>query len=145
MKYPINTKNLTEDVEFYSEVLKMNKEAADYIQSFGWCKNVKDSNLYLNLGSILCIFLFEIDNSASNEDNFLWLMVGDIPPMYLDVFGSKTIKEVLTTYADLATDWITNVESGEMAEMLKRRVNQIKNSIRPNIEDIELPPALMTL
>lgn len=160
MEYPIRVKALTEAVEFYPEVIKMNDQASVYIEGFRWCKEVRDSVLYLNLGSTLCIFLFEIENSASSEDNFLWIMVGDIPAMYLDVYGSKTTIEVLRRYNALAKDWISNVERGlsvddcypfnaeptmEMADMLKKRVDFIEKTIIPNIDEVELPPSLMVL
>jgi len=119
---------------------------------------VKESTLYLNLGSTLCIFLMEIDNAASDEDNFLWIMVGDIPSMHLDVYGTKTTIEVLDRYNALARDWIFNVQHGlsvddcypfdtestiEMADMLKKRVDFIEKTIIPNIDEIKLPPSFM--
>lgn len=160
MEYPIRVKALTEAVDFYHEVIKMNDQASVYIEGFRWCKEVRDSFLYLNLGSTLCIFLFEIENSASSEDNFLWIMVGDIPAMYLDIYGSKTTIEVLRRYNALAKDWISNVGRGlsvddcypfsaeptmEMADMLKKRVDFIEKTIIPNIDEVELPPSLMVL
>jgi hypothetical protein len=160
MEYPIRVKALTEAVDFYPEVIKMNDQARVYIEGFRWCKEVRDSVLYLNLGSTLCIFLFEIENFASSEDNFLWIMVGDIPAMYLDVYGSKTTIEVLRRYNALAKDWISNVERGlsvddcypfnveptmEMADMLKKRVDFIEKTIIPNIDEVDLPPSMMVL
>jgi len=160
MEYPINLDALKKSVEYYNEVIKMNERASVYLSGFDWCKQIRCSSLYMNLGSTLCIFLFEIENSASGEDNFLWLMVGDLPSMYLDVYGSKSTKEVLHRYAALAKDWIANVESGlsvddcypfdaaatrEMADLLKKRVNLIEKSIIPNVDAIELPPSLMAL
>lgn len=160
MKYPIDFESLTQSVEFYHEVIQANKRANTYLESFEWCKDTKGRSLYLNLGSTLCIFLFEIENSASDEDNFLWVVVGDLPTMYLDIYGSKTTIEVLERYSGLARDWIFNVESGlsvddcypfdtapttEMADMLKKRIELIKKSIIPNIDEISLPPSLKSL
>ncbi|MGY0039916.1 hypothetical protein [Pedobacter sp. NJ-S-72] len=63
--------------------------------------------------------------------------------------------EEAENYVSLSEDWISNVESGlsvkdcypfdadptlEMADLLKRRVAIIENSIIPNIDEIELPP-----
>lgn len=157
MEYPLNFGTLTEDVDFYDELLKMHKLASSYLDSFDWCKSVDDSKVFLNLGSTLCIFLFEIENTASEEDNFLWVIVGDLPAMYLDIYGTKTTIEALKRYSTLAMDWIFNVESGqsidecypfdtsptiEMAHLLKKRVVFIEKSIIPNIEEIRLPSPL---
>jgi hypothetical protein len=98
--------------------------------------------------------------TASIEDNFLWIMVGDIPSMYLDVYGSKTTIQVLSKYNVLTKDWIFNIEHGlsvddcypfnseptiEMADMLKKRVHFIEKTIIPNIDEIDLPSSLMAL
>ena len=158
MEYPKKVKDLKKTADFYSEAKEMDQKAVLYIKDFGWCREVKESTLYLNLGSTLCIFLMEIDNAASDEDNFLWIMVGDIPSMHLDVYGTKTTIEVLDRYNALARDWIFNVQHGlsvddcypfdtestiEMADMLKKRVDFIEKTIIPNIDEIKLPPSFM--
>lgn len=96
-------------------------------------------------------FLFEIENSESVNDNYLWVIVGDIPPMYLDIHGPKTTKEVLEDYVELAEDWIEHVKLGkstkdcypfkakptlEMAKLLEKRTSFIKGTLINNIEDI---------
>jgi hypothetical protein len=153
MEYPINFKDLTKKIKYYDEVINAHKEAADYIQSFYWCKEIKNSSLYTNLGKVLCIFLFDIINSSSDDDNLLWLVVGDLPPMYLDTYGAKNTTEVLENYARLAEDWISQIKTGggidgyypfkaaptlEMAELLEKKVNQIKHNLIPNIDKISV-------
>ena len=150
MKYPIDYKKITKRTDFYPELLKVHEEAVNYLMDFAWCKKIISSYIYLNLGSTLCIFLFEIENSASNDDRYLWLIVGDIPAMYLDTHGPKTTKEVLEDYVRLAEDWITQVKQGksikncypfrseatpEMAALLEKRTSFIKNTLIDNIED----------
>ena len=157
MNYPIAFNKITEELEYYSEVQQMHQEAVKYLQGFKWCQKIINSVLYTNLGSKLCIFLFEIDNSASSEDNLIWVMVGDFPAMYLDAFGSKSTREVLETYVNLADDWIKQVKSGEsttecypfeaeptkeMATLFKKKVDFIRQTVIPNIDDIKLQEQL---
>jgi len=153
MKYPVEFKNITAKTEFYTELLKAHEEAVSYLKGFPWCKSIIDSHLYLNLGSTLCIFLFEIDNTASRDDNYLWVIVGDLPPMYLDTHGPRTTKHVLEDYVKLAEDWITHVKQGksvqncypfkakptlEMATLLERRASFIKDTLIDNTEDVKI-------
>jgi len=160
MKYPIKTSSIRPDLEFYTEVVKMQKEADSYISDFAWCLSIVESSLYLNLGEKLCIFLYEINTSSSNGDRYFWVIVGDLPSMYLDVYGTKTTIEVLEDYVFLSKGWVSNVESGlsidncypfdadptmEMADMLKKRADFIEKTIIPNIDKIELPASLMAL
>jgi hypothetical protein len=160
MEYPVKTNSINSDLEFYTEVKKMQKEADEYLLAFKWCISIVESSLYLNLGEKLCIFLYEINTTSSNGDKFFWVIVGDLPSMYLDVYGAKTTIQVLEDYVSLSRDWISNVESElsvedcypfdasptkEMANMLKSRLSLIERSIIPNIDSIELPPSLMNL
>lgn len=95
--------------------------------------------------------MFEIDNSAGDEDNFLWIIVGDLPSMYLDTYGPTSIRDALANYTALADDWIGHIKAGksiadcypfnaeptlELAELLQRRTTFIKNSILKHIDDI---------
>jgi hypothetical protein len=153
MRYPIKIDKLTGQTEFYSEVVDMYQEANNYLQSHEWCSVVLNCDLYTNLGDKLCIFLFKIDNSASSDDNLIWVIVGDIPPMYLDIYGPTSTKEVLNVYVVLANDWIKHVRAGksvgdcypfnaepnyEYADMLERKVAFINNEIIENIDDIRI-------
>jgi hypothetical protein len=153
MRYPIKYNQITTKTEFYHELTKVYEEAKAYLMSFAWCRKIIQSDIYLNLGSTLCIFLFEIDNGASKDDNYLWVIVGDIPSMYLDIHGPKTTKQVLEDYIRLAEDWIEQVKMGksikncypfkaeptlEMATLLEKRTSFMKNTLIENIEDIPL-------
>lgn len=153
MKYPIDFKQITNKTEFYLELVKGHEEAMAYLMSFAWCRKITNSYIYLNLGSTLCIFLFKIENAASSDDNHLWVIVGDIPPIYLDTHGPKTTKEVLEDYIRLAADWIKHIKEGrsikecypfnskptlEMAMLLEKRIAFMENTLISNIEDIPL-------
>ncbi|MEN0052501.1 MAG: hypothetical protein AAGC65_02480 [Mucilaginibacter sp.] len=151
MAYPIHYQAITTDVEFYQEVTILNQEAENYLLDFKWCEEIKNSFLYTNLGKVFCIFLFEIVNTQSSADNFLWVVVGDIPPMYLDVFGPRTTKEVVEDYVNLAEDWINNIKAAksvescypfnvepniEFAMLLEHKVSFMKKTLMNNIGDI---------
>ena len=153
MIYPINYKAINNDVEFYQEVVALHKEAENYLLGFKWCAETKGSFLYNNYGKIFCIFLFEITNTQSSEDNFLWIIVGDIPPMYLDSYGPRTTREVVEDYIGLSEDWINHIkaEKGvdgcypfnveptiEMAELLEKKVLFMKNELLTNMVDMPL-------
>ncbi len=157
MEYPINYKFISEKIEYHSEVVQVYEKANLYLKSFDWCNEIKSAVLYTNLGSKLCLFLFEIDNLASDEDNYLWVIAGDLPSMYLNVENGDTTREVLTSYSELAEDWVLHIKNKESledcypfnaepteenADLLQRRVNILNNSIIENIDciTVSLPP-----
>ena len=89
MKYPVNLNAISSKVEFYAEVIEMNEKASDYLLSFDWCSEIKSSSIYLNLGSKLCVFLFEIENIASAgtiTNAYIFSVLGGVP-VYIDPSG----------------------------------------------------------
>jgi hypothetical protein len=153
--YPIQIQKIKPSFEFYDEVVEMNLTAKEYINGFKWCEKIREEYLYLNLGSTICVFLYHIDNIQKEDeaDNILWVIVGDLPSMYLDTFNVKSLKEVLETYAELAEDWADNILKNksvkncfpfdekpnlELANQLKSRVNFITNTLIKNIYEIQL-------
>ncbi len=151
--YPVSLENTSLNIEYADEVTKLCDEAKQYLNGFKWCKIIRRSFLYYNLGKILCIFLFEIENTQSKEDDRIWVIVGDLPKMYLDTFGPRSVKEVLEDYSDLANEWAENVlqkkslsncfpfneaPSAKLAKMLKSRVGFIRTNLLTNIQDVDL-------
>ncbi len=153
MKYPITVELINRKLDYYEEVMALHQEATAYLESFSWCNGINRSHLYTNLGSVFCIFLLDIDNSASTKDNLLWVVVGDIPPMYLDTFGPRTTVEVVEDYVRLAEDWIGQVKidgsldkcypfkanpTVQMAELLEGKISFMKNTLVANIDNIAI-------
>ena len=151
MGYPIDYRLISKEIEYYFEVQQVYEKASLFLKSFDWCNKIKSAFLYTNLGSKLCLFLFQIDNLASDEDNYLWVIAGDLPSMYLNVQNGDTIREILTSYSELAQDWVLHVKkqkslvdcypfnvapTEENADLLQRRVNILNSSIIENVDNI---------
>ncbi len=108
----IEIDKLTEIGEFKA-VLNLYDKAKGYIDSFDWCIKTldcwydKDYSLY----DKLAVFLFNIQPLNDNVDDYIWIIVGDLPSVYLD----KSItngKEALEAYCDLMSEWSDNVKDG---------------------------------
>jgi len=61
----------------------------------------------------LAIFLFKINPLHVEVDDYVWIVVGDIPPAYIDVESGKNPKEVLESYIFVMNDWVSNVLEGK--------------------------------
>lgn len=157
MNYPVNINSIHSSVEFYSEVYPLVEEAKKYLIEHPWCKEIYNGWLFTNIGYAVCIFLFEIENSQSSEDNLLWVIAGDFPPMYLDIYNVSTTKEVVEAYIELVTNWIGNAERDESLEecypldattdkdtieLLKKKIELLEQKIVPSIEEINFSVAL---
>ena len=148
MTYPISIDSITSDVDFFPEVVSLVEESKTYLEKHQWCTKIKQGWLFTNVGRVLCIFLFELENSQSPEDNLIWLIAGDFPPMYLDTYNVSDTKEVIEVYIELANDWIKQVETNQSldecfpfeaapsivsAEILKKRIVLLQKKFLPEI------------
>lgn len=157
MTYPINITKLNSSIDFCSEVNPLLEEAMKYLNEHPWCEKIYKGWLFTNVGFAVCIFLFEIENIQSSEDNRTWVIVGDFPPMYLDTFNVATTTEVVEVYIELVKDWIRKAENGESLRecypldattdknsiaLLKNKIRLLEENIIPNIEKINFKVAL---
>lgn len=151
MVYPVRIENIDSSIEFFDEVTPLLEESKKYLTSHKWCKSIKQGWLFTNIGYAVNIFLYEIENEQSPDDNFIWIMVGDLPAIYLDTYGVETTREVIEGYIDLASDWIHFAESdqyldncfpfqinisSESIRMFKERIQLLHDNILPEIADI---------
>ena len=160
MKYPLRIEDIDPTVEFFDEVVSLIKESKEYLGRQKWCKSIQRGWLFTNIGYAVNIYLYEIENEQSPEDNFLWIMVGDLPPIYLDTYNVKSTKEVIEIYVDLANDWIQHARTGQSLDecfpfeaanshqlitMLESRTRRLQNEILPNITDISCDVVIKNL
>lgn len=134
------------NIEYKSEVIELSKEAEQYLSSLNWCKKIIEGCVVKEWGYILAIFYFKIEPSInSNADNFVWVIVGDLPPAYIDIQSAKNEYEALNSYVFLMEDWINHAKKGlsvdecfpinvepteEYAAMLASRVEIIKDFLK---------------
>ena len=109
----INIDKLIE-IEEIQAILSLYYDAKNYIEEFDWCVSTKkcwydkDHGIYEKIG----IFLFEIETINDTVDDFIWVIVGDLPSVYLDK-SVTTGEEALETYCELMQEWADNVKSGK--------------------------------
>ena len=107
----------SDKIEYVDEVISLSVEAQRYLTSFTWCDKILNGWLVKDWGYMLCIFYFEINPAyGSGADNFVWIVVGDIPPAYIDIQSATNKLEVLEIYVNLMEEWISNVEQGKSIE-----------------------------
>lgn len=102
------------------------EDALTYLKSNAWCKSVVESYLCFGIGGVVEVFLFRIDRLTSDEktiDEWLWVIVGDLPFAYLVTDDAKSAKEALHAYCDLMQEWVNAVLSnGDLSDVYPVRV-----------------------
>jgi hypothetical protein len=88
-------------------------EAKNYLLRHQWCKRILSGWLAVYWEGILGVFLFEIEPAGSGVDQFVWIVVGDIPPAYIDVESGTDPRSALESYVIIMRDWVEAVLDGE--------------------------------
>ena len=138
-------------IDFLDEVISLSKEATEYIESFPWCNKIIKGWLGKEWGYMFCVFYFEIDPKLnSNADKYVWAIVGDIPPAYIDIKSASNVSEAMEGYIFLMEDWIEHVRNNqpvtecypidvkptrEYAEMLYDRIQIIKEDFLSEVKE----------
>ncbi|MCU0379375.1 MAG: DUF4826 family protein [Bacteroidales bacterium] len=104
-------------IEFKEEILKLHKEASNYLKSQKWCNAILDSWYDRGLADKVAVFFFKID-PVKGADDYVWIIVGDIPPAYVDIESATNGACAIQVYADIMEDWIKAArEGGNMEEV----------------------------
>ena len=138
----IDIEKLTE-IDEYKAILKLSDKAKEFLEDQSWCvKTIRtwyDIGIYDKVG----VFLFQIEPLNETVDEFIWVIIGDLPTVYLDQ-SVLTGQEALRTYCELMTDWSENILNGksiadcypvaasatvENAKLLKSRIEFIKREL----------------
>jgi hypothetical protein len=95
------------------------REAREFLLAHSWCRTVRSLSLRKWVEGILALFYAEIEpEPGSGADEAVWVIVGDLPPAYLDVLSVPTAREALEAYIALLEEWVEAVRSGEPIDEL---------------------------
>ena len=107
----VDAKDMRGDDEVDTELLhRALFEARQYLASQRWCARILREYFGMGVGGIFAVFLFQVDNEAANDDDWIWVVVGDLPSAYLVPDQAPNPSEALRVYVSLMTDWIEAVE-----------------------------------
>lgn len=120
-------------------------DAKQYVQSFPWCRGVRESYLGVGVADAVAAFLMHID-PAAGADEWLWIVVGDLPSAYVSTEAAPSPPAALLVYCELMEGWVEAVRAGgklddvfpveadateENAEALEERIQIIREDIVP--------------
>ena len=97
-----------EDAEETALLKEQFARAQAYLTSFKWCNGIKESYFGDGVGKIVAVFLFRID-SPEDVDEWLWVVTGDIPSVYMVTDDAATPALALEGYCELMEDWAAAV------------------------------------
>jgi len=124
----------------------MSERAQEFLRSFPWCSTITEFYFGDGIGNVFAVFLARIQPSRSGVDEFLWVVVGDIPPAYLVTDACHTPKEAMEGYIEEMRRWVAAAYKGhtsqdiipvnasptpESAQLLGKRLDTLEQQILP--------------
>ncbi|MRG97254.1 hypothetical protein [Polyangium spumosum] len=141
---PITDMRGEDDAET-NELQAMLRAARDYMARFPWCAAIEEEHFGLGIGRVVGVFLFRI-RPVGAIDEWLWVIVGDVPMAYLVTDRASSPTQALEVYCELMDDWIRAVRgSGDLheafpvsamptpanADSLEKRVEFLRKKVIP--------------
>jgi hypothetical protein len=120
--------------------------AEAYLKAFAWCPPIVGRYFGCGVAGVAAAHLFRFSPRVESEEEFLWVVNGDIPTAYLVCDNAPSPGAALSVYCELMEDWVKSVKAGktlenvfpvqveptiEHAHMLEARINFIRKKIIP--------------
>jgi len=86
--------------------------AENYVRCFRWCKKIREIYFGDGYGGSVAVFLFRIEPSRVDVDEWIWVVFGDVPPAYLVTDTSKTPSQALERYIEEVSKWVELAKEG---------------------------------
>ena len=125
---------------------RMEEQARAFLTAFKWCGRIREFYFGDGIGGIFAIFLARIEPWGHGVDEYMWVVVGDLPPAYLVVDDCRTPKAALRGYIGEMRKWIAVAEENgdpanvipvnapatpEGAKALRSRLDSLERDIIP--------------
>jgi hypothetical protein len=101
-----------EDESDTSLLREMLGRAEQYLTSFEWCPPIIAKFFGCGTGGIVAVFLFKLGGKIGFNDDFLWVVEGDVPSAYLVTDNAPDATSALSIYCDLMEDWASAIVNG---------------------------------
>ena len=93
----------------------MAQQAQAFLAEFGWCKEITDFYFGNGIGGVFAVFFARIQLTRPEIDEYLWVIVGDIPPAYLVIDVCRTPAEAMSAYIEEMRRWVAAAKAGRMS------------------------------
>lgn len=96
-------------LEYVDELIELSNQAIAFVESKPWCNKVINGWLSRGRGYMFGLFYFQIKPSRPDIPGYHWVIVGDLPPAYLDVEFCPTASSAIEGYVCELQEWVDRV------------------------------------
>ena len=103
-----------EDPEDQALLIEMIERGKRWLVAHDWCESIVETYVGdVAVGGIVVVLLTRIVPTREDVDEWLWVVVGDVPPAYVVVDEAPNPASALDGYQGLVRQWIDAAENGE--------------------------------
>ena len=104
--------------EDVAEMNSLYQEAREFLEFYEWCSEIKESFIGMLYPGVVAVFLFKIIPSRRDVGEWIWVIVGDLPPAYLTSDECPNPATALDGYIGAMLEWIDAAQKGESVAQL---------------------------
>lgn len=141
-----------DDAEDTALLEEMLAEARAYLLRQRWCGSIADTYWGDGVGGVVAVFLFRVamHGSQNTREEWVWVICGDVPTMYLATDELHEPGQALGRYCDLLEEWVAVARAGgdlrtvlpiaadptaEHIAMLEQRIDFLRADIIPALTE----------
>jgi len=107
-----------EDPHETHELKVLLREASTYLQSFAWCRRIREEYMGIGVGGVIGVFLFRIIPSGDDVDEWVWVVAGDLPLAYITAEEAPNAACALDAYIGAMDRWVAAAKVGDPTDGL---------------------------
>lgn len=93
-------------------------EARKFLLYYKWCRAIIEEYVGIFVDGVIGVFLFRIDAARPDVDEWIWVMVGDLPSAYLTCEQSPNPATALDGYIGAMSEWVEAALNGKSVAKL---------------------------
>ena len=94
------------------------QDAKAYLSSFEWCGEIQEEYAGITVAGVIGVFLMHIAPARPEVDEWLWVIVGDVPPAYITVDDCPNAATALDGYIGAMQEWVDAMKEGRSVDEL---------------------------
>ncbi len=129
-----------EDAEDQALLIEMIQRGQRWLAGHAWCERIAETYVGdVAVGGIVVVLLARIVPADDDVDEWLWVVVGDVPPAYLVTDDLPNPASALDTYVNLVREWVDAAAKGEDVSNLMPLQSHLRpgEPLRPTPENAE--------
>jgi|GEM_PF-6666769 len=102
------------------------KKAESYLNARKWLREITESYYGTGIGGVVGVFLFRVKTDSPEDDEYLWVVAGDVPATHFSCENASSPRQALKKYL-AAMNVRPQREADDVARAVRKRLEMLGN------------------